>query len=148
VFTETEWEAFCRALGSPAWAGNKKFASLPGRKENEDELDSLVEQWTVNFTPEEVMSLMQQAGVPSGAVKTNKELFEDPQLTDQGYFQRVEHSEIGSCYQQAWPIRLSISPLRIRPAPCLGEHNEYVYTQVLGLSDQEFVEYLGQGVFE
>lgn len=148
VFTEMEWEAFCRVLGSPAWTRDKKFAFLHGRKENEEELDRLVEQWTINFTPEEVMALMQQAGVPAGVVKTNKELFEDPQLTHRGYFQRVEHPEIGQCYQQAWPIRLSRSPLKVRPAPCLGEHNEYVFTKILGLSDKEFVDYLDTGVFE
>jgi crotonobetainyl-CoA:carnitine CoA-transferase CaiB-like acyl-CoA transferase len=143
-----EWEAFCRVLGSPAWARDERFTSLHGRKQDEEELDRFVEEWTVNFTPEEVMALMQQAGVPAGVVKTNKELFEDPQLEHRGYFQHVEHPEIGQCYQQAWPIRLSISPFKIRPAPCLGEHNEYVYTQILGLSDQEFIDYLDQGVFE
>jgi benzylsuccinate CoA-transferase BbsF subunit len=94
------------------------------------------------------MALMQRAGVPAGVVKTNEELYEDPQLTHRDYFQRVEHHEIGQCYQQAWPIKLSISPLKIRPAPCLGEHNEYVFTQILGLSDKEFVDYLDMGVFE
>jgi len=148
VFTETEWEAFCRVLGSPDWTKSDKFSSLSERKENEDELDGLVEQWTVNFTPEEVMALMQQAGVPAGVVETNKELFEDPQLKHRNYFQRVKHSEIGECYQQAWPIEMSKSPLKIRPAPCLGEHNEYVFTKILGLSDSEFVDYLNDGVFE
>lgn len=148
VFTETEWQAFCRVIGSPVWTRDKKFASLADRKANEDELNRLVEQWTINFTPEEVMATMQQAGVPAGIVKTNKEIFEDPQLAHRGYFQRVEHSEIGQCYQQAWPIRLSESLVKIRPAPCLGEHNEYVCTKILGLSDQEFVELLESGVFE
>jgi crotonobetainyl-CoA:carnitine CoA-transferase CaiB-like acyl-CoA transferase len=104
-----EWQAFCGVLGLPTWAGDEKFASLRGRKENEEELNRLVEEWTINFTPEEVMALMQQAGVPAGVVKTNKELFEDPQLRHRNYFQRVEHSEIGQCYQQAWPINLSKS---------------------------------------
>ena len=148
VFNEMEWQAFCRVLGSPTWAGDEKFASLRERKENQDELNRLVEQWTINFTPEEVMALMQQAGVPAGVVKTNKEIFEDPQLTHRDYFQRVEHPEIGQCYQQAWPISLSKSQPEIRPAPCLGEHNEYVVTQILGFSDQEFVDYLDTGVFE
>jgi benzylsuccinate CoA-transferase BbsF subunit len=148
VFTETEWEAFCRVIGSPDWTKDDKFSSLDKRKANEDELDGLVEQWTINFTPEEVMALMLQAGVPAGVVETNKELFEDPQLKHRNYFQRVKHSEIGECYQQAWPIEMSKSPLKIRPAPCLGEHNEYVFTKILGLSDKEFVDYLNDGVFE
>jgi len=148
VFTETEWKAFCRAIDSPDWTKSDIFSSLDGRKANEDELDSLVEQWTVSFTPEEVMALMQQADVPAGVVKTNKELFEDPQLKHRNYFQLVKHSEIGECYQQGWPIEMSKSPLKIRAAPCLGEHNEYVFTKILGLSDKEFVDYLNDGVFE
>jgi crotonobetainyl-CoA:carnitine CoA-transferase CaiB-like acyl-CoA transferase len=58
---------------------------------------------------------MQQAG--TAGVAANKELFEDPQLAHLGYFHRVNHPEIGQCYQQAPPIRPSISPLNIRPAP-------------------------------
>lgn len=148
IFTELEWEAFCRALGSPDWTKDEKFASFQGRKQNEEELDKLIEQWTIGFTPEEVMALLQDAGVPAGVVKTNKELFEDPQLEHRGYFQQVAHSEIGPCYQQGWPVKLSESPISIRPAPCLGEHNEYVYTRILGLSDEEFITCLNEGVFE
>jgi len=81
-------------------------------------------------------------------VKTNREIYEDPQLEHRGYFKRVEHPEIGLCYQQGWPVKLSESPVNIRPAPCLGEHNEYVCTEILGLSDEEFVSYLNDGIFE
>ena len=148
VFDETQWAAFCRVLGSPVWTRDKKFASLQARKENEDELNRLVEQWTINLAAEEVMALMQQAGVAAGVVKTNKEIFEDPQLKHRSYFQPVEHSEMGQILHQAWPIKLSESQTKIRPAPCLGEHNEYVSTKILGLSDQEFVDLLAAGVFE
>jgi len=148
VFNEEEWAAFCRVIGSPAWTKGKKFTSIDKRKENEEELNRLVEQWTTNHTAEEIMNLMQQAGVAAGVVKTNKEMFEDPQLEHRGYFQRVEHSEMGQILQQAWPIRLSESQAKIRPAPCLGEHNEYVSIKILRLSDQEFVELLAAGVFE
>jgi len=148
VFNDSEWQAFCLVIGSPAWTKQQEFASIDGRKQNEDELNRLVEQWTVNHTPEEVMTVMQLAGVPAGVVKTNKEIFEDPQLGHRNFFQQVEHSEMGPIFQQAWPISLSESKTNIRPAPALGEHNEYVATKILGLSDNEFVELLGAGVFE
>ena len=148
VFTEEEWEAFCRVIGSPDWTKDQKFASFDGRKNNEEELTVLIEQWCADFSPEEVMSLMQEAKVPAGVIKTNREIFEDPQLNHRGYFQRVEHPEIGKCLQQAWPVKLSESPVEIRHAPAMGEHNEFVFTQILGLSDEEFVAYLEEGVFE
>ncbi len=148
VFTEEEWEAFCRVIGSPDWTKDEKFASFEARKKNEEQLNALIEQWCGDFTPEEVMSLMQEAAVPAGVVKTNQEIFEDPQLNHRRYFQPVEHPEIGKCLQQAWPIKLSESPAEVRHAPALGEHNEYVLIQILGLTDEEFVAYLEEGVFE
>ncbi|MFC2014574.1 CaiB/BaiF CoA transferase family protein [Chloroflexota bacterium] len=148
VFTEVEWQAFCEVLEIPDWTKDEKFTSFEKRKQNEEELNRLIEGWTINHTPEEIMVLMQKAGVPAGVVKANKELFEDPQLEHRGYFHQVEHSEIGPCYEQGWPIKLSESPINVRPAPCLGEHNEYVYTQILGLSDEDFISCLNDGVFE
>jgi crotonobetainyl-CoA:carnitine CoA-transferase CaiB-like acyl-CoA transferase len=148
VFSEDEWQSFCRVLGSPVSLADSKFSTVQRRKANEDELDRLVEAWTVNYSPEEVMTKLQQAGVPAGVVKSNKEVFEDPQLAARHYFQPVQHREIGQMLQQAWPIELSRSPRQTRPAPCLGEHNEYVCTKILGLSDAQFVDYLNSGVFE
>ncbi len=148
VFTEVEWQSFCQVLGSPSALKNDRFSTLARRKENENELDIFIEKWTVNFSPEEVMTLMQSAGISAGVVKSNKEIFEDPQLVSRNYFHKVNHPEIGECYQQAWPIALSRSTCNIRPAPCLGEHNEYVFTKMLELSDAEFVDYLNAGAFE
>ena len=148
VFSENEWQAFCKALGSPAGLASSKFSTLEVRKSNEDDLDRLVEAWTVNYTPEDVMTKLQQAGVAAGVVKSNQEVFADPQLAARHYFQPVQHREIGRMLQQAWPIELSRSPRESRPAPCLGEHNEYICTKILGLSDAEFVDYLNAGVFE
>jgi len=147
VFTGIEWDSFCRVTALPALKA-EKFSTLEGRKSNEDELEKLVEQWTVNYSPEQVMTILQQAGVPAGVVSSNRETIEDPQLASRNYFRLVEHREMGKSFQQAWPVELSESPCVIKPAPCLGEHNEYVYTAMLGISDKEFVEYLNAGVFE
>jgi crotonobetainyl-CoA:carnitine CoA-transferase CaiB-like acyl-CoA transferase len=148
VFAESEWEAFRKTLGYPVWTKEERFSSLQQRKENEERLNELVEEWTRRYTPEEITEKLQEAGVPAGIVKTNKELFEDPQLEYRGYFQLVDHTEIGKCYQQGWPIILSESPVHIKPAPCLGEHNEHVCTKFLGLSDEEFISFLSDGVFD
>lgn len=148
VFNEEEWKAFCRTLDFPQWASNSKFATLELRKKNEDELDSLIAAWTINCEAEEVMKRMQQNGVAAGVAKTNKDLFEDPQLAHRNFFRLLDHAEMGKCYHQAWPIILSDAPAQVSPAPCMGQDNEYVYCKVLGLSDEEFVTFLGEGVFE
>ena len=147
VFTDEEWRNFCDVIGKPQWTMQAKFATLLQRKEHEDELDRLVEQWTVRYPAEEVMKKMQQAGVPAGVVQNSKDLTQDPQLKDRGYFVAVEQPEMGLYYHERSSFKLSKTPAEVRPAPCLGEHNEYVCTQILGMSDEEFIKLCCNGVF-
>jgi len=149
VFTEEEWQNFCQALENPSWANDGKFSLLQDRKKNEEELNALIQEWTVKKTPEEVMSIMQEAGVPAGVVKNGKDIFEDPQLNDRNYFWEIEHPEMGPFSHLGSPFNLGATPAKPRmPAPCLGEHNEFVCTKLLGMSDEEFIELLSTGVFE
>ena len=74
VRTDQEWTAFCRVIGEEVWTRDPKFATFLDRKRNEDELDHLVDVWTINYSPEEVMQLMQSAGVPAGIVATGEDL--------------------------------------------------------------------------
>lgn len=149
VLNDEEWQGFCKVIGDPAWTKDEKFRLLLNRKKNEEELNRLVEEWTIQHTAEEVMALMQAGGVPAGVVKNAKDVFEDPQLNQRDYFWTLDHSEMGPFAHLGQPFGLSETPARpLMPAPCLGEHNEYVCTKLLGLSDEEFVELLAEGVFQ
>jgi len=148
VFTDEEWRAFCRVIGQPALAQDSRFATLALRKQNEDELDQLVENWTINLTAETVMHRLQQAGVPAGVLYNAEDLHCDPQLRLRQHYVTVDHSVIGPHQVDTLPYRFSRTPVReYRPEPCLGEHNAYVCTEILGLSDEDFVRYLEIGVF-
>ena len=95
------------------------------------------------------MSIMQEAVVPAGVVKSGKDTFEDPQLNYRNYFWEIEHPEMGPFSHLGSPFNLGATPAKPRmPAPCLGEHNEFVCTKILGMSDEEFIELLSTGVFE
>jgi len=147
VFTDHEWQALCQLIGSPALRGDK-FATLLGRKRNEDELNHLIEEWTINYSAEEVMERLQSSGIACGIVETGEDMHRDPQLKHRQYFWFLEHPEIGVTSCSAPPIQLSKTPPRGRmPAPCLGEHTEFVCTNFLGMSDEEFVELSNEGVF-
>jgi crotonobetainyl-CoA:carnitine CoA-transferase CaiB-like acyl-CoA transferase len=149
VFTDEEWRAFCGVIGQPELAEDNKFKTLTDRKQNEDELDRLVEAWTANLPPEEVMQNMQAAGVAAGVVQSGKDLIEDPQLKHRHHFWYLDHPEMGKCAYDGPPFHLSETPGELnRPAPCLGEHTEYVCTQILGIPDEEFIGLLAEGVFE
>ncbi len=149
VFSGKQWEGFCQATGNPEWSKHNKFGTLLRRKENEDELDDLVAGWTRNFSAEEVMEMMQSNGVPSGVVSNCQDLYQNRQLQYRHHFVELEHPEIGRHYYENPPFILSKTPAEIkRPSPCLGEHNEYFYTRILGMTDEEFVQFLAEGVFE
>jgi crotonobetainyl-CoA:carnitine CoA-transferase CaiB-like acyl-CoA transferase len=149
VFADDEWASFCKVIGNPAWTGDPRFTTFTARKEHEDELDKLVESWTVNYSAEDVMRLMQEAGVPGGILETGEDLVEhDPQLMERHYFWKLEHPEVGEYYASRLPFVLSRSPYQLRRAPLLGEHNEYVLKEMLGMSDDEIAELVIEGVIE
>ena len=150
VFTDAEWASFCEVIGRPAWTAEAKFSSLEGRKQHEDELNRFVEEWTVLHTGEEVMAMMQAAGIAAAPVRTCEDAVDRcPQLAHRHYWWTLEHPEIGKTMYQGNSYLLSKTPYSMeRPAPCFGEHNEYICTQILGMSDEEFTELFQQQLFE
>jgi len=144
VFTDEEWQGFKRALGNPAWAEDKKFARLSDRIENKAELDRWAGAWTKRHTAEEVMTRLQENGVAAGVVQDAADLAGDPQLKARGFF--IDQLEIGKLVD-ASPIRLSETPAAYnRPAPTRGWDNDYVYGQLLGLSEKEMAKLREKGV--
>ena len=140
VFTEEQWHSFCNVIGNPEWTKDPRFATLQGRKENEEELDRLVAAWTVNHTDEEVMTLMQAAGVGAGRVTDARDQMEDPHLRQRNFYQEQDHPEIGKYHPPRQPCVLSKTPCQIRRAPLIGEHTEYALKEILGMSDDEIAE--------
>lgn len=149
VGSEEEWQSFCQTTGHPEWAQDPRLATLQARKENEDELDRLVAAWTADYTPQEVMERLQRAGVAAGVVATGQDLHEDPQLRHRQHWRVLEHPEMGPTAYGSPPFQLSRTPWEpCRPAPLLGEHNQYVLQEVLGLSDEELVALLEKGALD
>jgi len=146
VFTDEEWRGFCQVLREPQWTKRPEFATLSGRKEEEDELDKIIAEWTIKHTAEQVEELMQAAGIAASVVETNQDIFEDPQVKERGYFRLLNHSYMGPHPCGGPSFRLSKTPDQQFGAPCLGEHSEYVYKELLGMSDEEIAELLIEGV--
>ena len=147
VFTEEEWKALKRVLGYPAWSKEKRFATYQERKRHIEELDGLLEQWTIKHTPKEVMNLLQQAGIPAGMVEDAKDLATDPHLIARNFFVQAEHPVLGETFSDNTPIKLSHTPARFcQAAPLLGQDNLYVYRDILGMDEQEILKYIEAGV--
>jgi benzylsuccinate CoA-transferase BbsF subunit len=148
VFTDEEWCKLCQALGHPEWTDSAEFGALLNRLLNVDRLDRLIEEWTEKYSPEEVQGRLQTAGIAAGAVKSGQDLDSDPQLKYRSYYWTLDHPNIGEFTYTGMPARMSETPYEIKRAPMLGEHTEYICTQLLGMSDPEFVELMADGVFE
>ncbi len=148
VFTDEEWISFCKVIGNPGLAEDPRFASLQLRKENEDELDRLVNEWTVNYTAGEVMEMMQAAGVAAGAAEICEgEMDNNPQLKHRNFYWEFEYPEIGK-YRTPGAAHFILSKSTYEPqrAPLIGENNDYVFKEIVGLSDEEFTELINEGV--
>ncbi len=149
VFEESEWRHLCQAMGNPEWSRNPKFGTLVSRKKHEDELESLIGQWTKNYDRHDLMTMLQEAGVPAGAVQDGADLVDgDPHLQARRSFVKLTHPVAGERNHPTQPVKLSENPSYIRTSPCLGEHNGYVYKELLGLSDDEYCMMEREGVFE
>lgn len=140
VATEEQWEGLCKALGNPAWTREERFSDVLSRWQNQDELDSLIEEWTCQHDHYEAMRILQQAGVPAGAVLDPKEVLQEPHLRERGFWQLVEQGpEVGKRPQpMQMPAKFNQSwggPLRA--APRLGEHNEQILGELLGIPKDE-----------
>ena len=147
VTSDEDWRRLCHVMGDPEWAGDPRFDSVVGRKENEDEVDRLIGEWTKGFPPEQVMAMLQGAGIAAGVVQTGDDLLSDPQLKHREHLRGLNHPVIGPQSYHAPAYRLSQTPCALTmPAPCVGEHNHYVYKEILGFSEDEIADMLVNGV--
>lgn len=89
------------------------------------------------------MQRLQGHGVPAGIIASCHDLHQDPQLAPRGFFVELYHTEMGPCLYDGLQFALSKTPGALRsPAACLGEHNEFVFKELVGLSEEEYVQLL------
>ena len=149
VFTDEEWENFLSVAGNPAWGNDERFSTPAGRIEFAEELDVLVGKWTINHSPEEVMAMMQASFVPCGVIQNGRDLHEDPQLAHRNHYWVMDHPVMGPTTYDSPAYKLSKTPAQPRmPSPTMGQHVEFVCTEILGMGDEELVECMAEGVFE
>ena len=142
LFDDGDWTAFCEAIGKPDWCGDDRFSSHTSRYANQRELDAHIAEFTRRHDHYDVMHIMQASGVAAGPVMDQRDAFADPHLQERGMFEEVYHEDVeGSHLYVGAPYKMSDAPIRIRSGPVrLGADNEYVYKQVLGVSDEEYAE--------
>lgn len=146
VFTDEEWSSLCKVVGHLEWVTDPRFATLAARKANEDELERLIEDWTKDYIAEQVEAMMQAAGVAANAVESNQDAYEDPQLLHRNHFRLFNHPKMGLVHFDGPNFRLSKTPDTQRCPEYYGQSNEYVFKEIMGMTDDDIADLYAEGV--
>lgn len=131
VADEGQWVTLCAALGRPELARDPRFSSLQSRQRNEDALEEILGAWTRAKTAAEVTRLLQATGVPAFTSSTHRNVFEDRNLEERGFFADIEHPAYGRHAYPGIPWRMENAPAAIeRAAPLLGQHTNEVLAEI------------------
>ena len=145
VGKEEEWKEMCNVMGNPDWCKDTRFADQFSRWQNQDELNELIANWTKNFTHYEIMNKLQTVGIAAGASLNIEEVINDPHSKKRGIFIEQNHPIAGKTvvYRSPWVSALTATEF---PAPCLGEHNDYVFKKLLNMSDEDVINLVKEEV--
>tara|TARA_B100001123_G_scaffold147952_2_gene171386 strand:+ start:7174 stop:8418 length:1245 start_codon:yes stop_codon:yes gene_type:complete len=138
--SNAEWAALVDYLGRPAWALAPDLSTVQGRRKIEDIIEAELADWIATRDRDELFRELQQAGVTAGPVLSAKDVTEDPHAKQSPAFQRLQGTEDYPATEFPAPsFTFSHSDVTLRTPPALlGEHNEYVYRELLGVNEEEY----------
>ena len=135
ALTPRQWDALVRVLDNPEVLRTEEWRSFMYRIGNADDLYALMLEFTTKFTMRELFEAGRREGVPIAPILSIADFYNSPQTKAREYFVEVDHPVAGKADYPGPPYKWTETPATVRrPAPCLGEHNEEVYCQELGLS--------------
>lgn len=140
VATEVEWQSLLKAFGHPEWLKVAEFKTLEQRLAHIDTLHALIGEWTAQFDDRELATLLQSHGVAAAPVLNVADLLNDPHYKARKTFVEVTHplgfkETIYGAY-----VKTSGFEAAVRPGPVIGQDNEHVFKDILGLSETQYQE--------
>jgi len=143
---DAAWQAFCRAAGEPPGCDDPRFATVTSRLQHHDAVDELIAGWTSTLPREEAVARLRAAGLMAGPVLDDADAMADPQLAARGFFWEIDHTDAGRHRYPGMPYRFANARPGVRQPPILlGEHNERVYKELLGVSEVEYERLTAEG---
>jgi crotonobetainyl-CoA:carnitine CoA-transferase CaiB-like acyl-CoA transferase len=138
--TDEVWRVLCKASGQ-GWPEDHRFATTNARLRNSNALDAAIGVWTAGFEPSALEELLQGVGVPVHRVSTSADILADPQLKARTHIIYLDHPRLDTVPFEASRMRFSRTPATAAwPGPGIGEHNDHVLRELLGMSDEEITE--------
>jgi crotonobetainyl-CoA:carnitine CoA-transferase CaiB-like acyl-CoA transferase len=149
VRSDEEWRSLCEIMHRPDLAADPALASAEGRRAEEDRIEVAIRHWTMTVRPDLAMVTLQAARIAAGVARLPMDLAGDPHLMKVGHWQPVDRPYMGPHLLPSVSYREGDTelPWRIeRLAPTLGQHNEEVLGDVLGLSREEIAQLRENGI--
>jgi crotonobetainyl-CoA:carnitine CoA-transferase CaiB-like acyl-CoA transferase len=140
-----QWHRLLEVIGRADLIGDARYETARDRFAHKAEINALLEPWTLERTKTEAMDIIGGAGVPCGAIYDTLELSENPDFEKRGIFQWIDHPTRGKVKMPAWPVKMSGNDIKVEPAPLLGEHNEEILSDWLGMSPDEIAQLKAEG---
>ena len=153
VDSEEAWLELCHLMDPDGlWTRDPEYATFELRLNNLEKLNTLVGEWTQDYTPAELADMLQKAGVSAAPVQNSADLFADPHLESRGFFMPMifppsdrEPQEVlvpGNPFLMGNTTRSAP-----RCAPSLGEHTRKIMEEFLGMDDTAFQTAMENGAF-
>jgi formyl-CoA transferase len=144
---DTVFTRLCEAMQAPELAADARYRDHQARGTHQAELDEVIANWTATLGTQELLALLEKSGVPSGLIYRAADMLDDPHFQARAAIVSTPHPHFGALRMQNVAPRFSASPSAIRsPAPDLGQHNEQVYSQLLGMAASELAALRSRGV--
>ena len=144
--TDAHWRALVGVMDRPDLAARDDLATRVQRVARMDEVDEIVGAWTAGFAKEPLAALLRAAKVPCAPVREIGEVVVDPHLHQRGMLQEIDHPEYGPLTVPHSPLHVGSYRAELTPSPALGQDNEAVYGQWLGLTPDEIRDLTDRGV--
>jgi crotonobetainyl-CoA:carnitine CoA-transferase CaiB-like acyl-CoA transferase len=136
-------------IGNSSWAAEPKFAAQAGRKQDRDELDQELSEWTRKYTAQQLFLMLQESGVAAGIPSSGEDLFHDIHLRARGHIVETEAQPWGKITHHGLPGIPSVSAASAaRPAPWIGVNNDQVFGEILELSIEKIAELKEKGAIK
>lgn len=142
------WAMLCNILGKPELMEDPRFASNALRVKNREELDPIVEAWTMTLTTQEVIDILLPKGFACAPILSLDQVVANEQIGGaRNMFPEIDDPEVGKMRFTNSAIKMSEGGPEIRcPAPLLGQHNNEIYASVLGYSPEAIEKLKSEGI--
>ncbi|HEX6174507.1 MAG TPA: CoA transferase [Candidatus Binatia bacterium] len=146
---DEQWRSMVHLIGDSSWAADPKFAAQAGRKQDRDELDRKLSEWTRKYTAKQLFRVLQETGVAAGIPSSGEDLFHDIHLRARGHIVETEARPWGKITHHGLPGIPSVSAASAaRPAPWMGVNNDQVFGEILSLSNEKVAELKEKGAIK